>query len=197
MREIHNLLEDVDAPSPRKVSAPNENHASVVLHLQAGEQSILLTGDRVKTRATNRGWKSTVNAHKKRSLSRSTMVKIAHHGAPNGNSVLMWRDLLTETPAAVVAPYYRGNAGGRPRKADAQAILRRTSNAWITSTERPSAVERNEGAIDFDEVDDPDRPVIELAEPPLGHVRLRAPITGGAWQVNYGYPSGSLTALVI
>lgn len=177
------------------VTAPNKNHASVVLHVRLGQQALLLAGDRVKTSDTGRGWHVVVSNHRDLQLSRVNVVKVAHHGDPNGNDDRIWTELAAPDVWAIVAPFYRGVGGGRPRTEDVQRLLADASEAFITSTKRPSSGVST-APVDFTDVDAAGRPLIQPVDPPMGHVRLRAQRSGGAWSVESPSPAGHLREML-
>ena len=76
------------------VPNPRENHASVVLHVSVGNQNILLGADREIHTNNGRGWESVAACTARRALKRCTFLKVPHHGSPNGDSLVIWNDLL-------------------------------------------------------------------------------------------------------
>lgn len=200
LREILNLLQqaEVDRSLHRKVGEPNRNHSSVVLHVRAGDQAILLGGDRERTRASSRGWTSAIRAAQALDLIRASVYKVAHHGAPNGDAQEIWDSLLTDDRIAVVAPYYRGVNGGRPRLADARRILRRAPRSWITSTVPPGKTGDDDGdVVDYTDVEAAGvQPTVEYAEPPMGHVQMRLEPGSSSWQVEAFDPAGHINDLI-
>lgn len=174
------------------VPNPRENHASVVLHVRVGNQHILLGADREVHTNSGRGWESVGACSARRALTRSTLLKVPHHGSPNGDSLVIWRDLLEGDCVAVLAPFRRGRGGGRPRPEDVARLCAQTRWAFTTSApgahskEQPplaDAMSENQ-AMGFEEP--------EPAQLPLGHVRARAPAGGGPWSVELVRPAAHL-----
>ena len=191
LRGIHRLLPgefaDISA-----VPKPNENHASVVLHVRVENQCMLLGADREVHTNSGRGWQSVAASAARRALRRSILLKVPHHGAPNGDSLVMWRDLLEARCVALVSPYRRGREGGRPRGADAARLCERTPWAFCTSAlevysnrERRRGYSRSESrALGFEEP--------EPARSPLSQIRARAPKSGGPWSIELVPPAAHL-----
>lgn len=155
---------------------------------------MLLGADRENVTDRNKGWQSVAQCWADRGLGRSSVLKVAHHGSPNGDSDVIWSQMVEPDPHALVAPYYRGNGGGRPRLEDVERICSRTSRAYITSVGRlgrplPAA------SWDQDNLYDLNAALgikIELAQPPLGHIRMRAERDGGDWNVDLFPPAARL-----
>ncbi len=193
LRQIRHLLREEDRRKIPAVPDPRENRASVVLHVRSGNQQMLLGADREIQRSHSRGWASVGACVARRGLGRATLLKVAHHGSPNGDSEIIWRDLLEKDPVAVLTPFRRGNEGGRPRAEDVASLCARTR--WLFTTSAPGLndghqlqptepVSEAEAAIGVE--------VIEPAQLPLGHIRARADAAGGPWSVDLVRPAAHL-----
>jgi len=194
LRQIRFFLREEDRRTIPAVPNPRENRASVVLHVRSGSQRLLFGADREVQGSSARGWTSVAACAARRGLERATLLKVAHHGSPNGDSEIIWRDLLEEDPVAVLTPFKRGNEGGRPRADDIARLCARTK--WSFTTSAPGSVEsphfspsefvpEAEMAMGFEVV-------VEPAQPPLGHIRARADNDGGPWSVDLMRPAAHL-----
>ena len=170
------------------VPRPRENHASIVLHVRAGNQRILLGADREVLGSGRRGWNSVAACATRRGLGRSSLFKIAHHGSPNGDAPVIWEDLLEPEPVVVLTPFRRGYEGGRPRRDDVDRILARTPWAFTTCAPGDYSL-LAEGISDM--LSDADHEV-EDAQLPLGHIRARALTSGSPWSVELFRPAAHL-----
>lgn len=179
----------------RPVPRPEHNHSSIVLFVRVGDQSLLLGGDREQATGSNRGWESVNQCWGERGLSRATVVKVAHHGSPNGDSELIWTSMLETDPHALVAPYYRGHQGGRPRPEDVDRLLQNTSNVYITSVGKPGRLTPVDDGVEdmMDIFDDESGIEVEFAQPPMGQIRMRAERGGGSWHVDLVPPAAHLS----
>ena len=172
------------------VPNPRENHASVVLHVRVGNQKILLGADREVATNNGRGWESVAACAARRALKRGTFLKVPHHGSPNGDSLIIWSDLLEGDCVAVLAPFRRGREGGRPRAADTARLCLRTRWSFTTSApddyskEPPGDVHSESEAMGYEQP--------EPAQLPLSQVRARALATGGPWSIELVPPAAHL-----
>ena len=83
-----------------------ENHASIVLLLELGEDLILLGGDRENHTDQERGW--TVVLASKASLApakQASVFKISHHGSATGYCPELWPDHLATDCINIVSAY--------------------------------------------------------------------------------------------
>ena len=193
LHQIRYFLREEDRHTIPAVPDPRENRASIVLHVRSGNQRLLLGADREIQRSRGRGWASVAACVARRGLERATLLKVAHHGSPNGDSDIIWRNLLHEDPVAVLTPFNKGNEGGRPRADDIARLCARTKWSFTTSAPRPDGLYRSplaesaseaEVAMGFE--------IAEPAQPPLGHIRARADTDGGPWSVDLIGPAAHL-----
>lgn len=175
------------------VPDPRENHSSVVLYIKTGQQRILLGGDREIHGNAQRGWQSVGTCAARAGLQPASILKVAHHGSPNGDPDLLWDELLEHDAIALVAPYRRGLEGGRPRAEDVTRLCRRTRWAFTTSAPGLTGLEYSmlaEGITEAEAVTDDVE--VEPAQLPFGHLRARAPLHGGPWTVELVKPAAHL-----
>lgn len=134
LEEIAQLLPDAHDPK-RRLTSVTPNHTSLVVMLVIGDAVALLGGDMQETGATVHGW-SEILASARRPRERAAVIKLAHHGADNGDHPAIWTDLLAEDPVAVLTPF---NSGVKPRPS-AEDIARICGQAKesYTTTERPT-----------------------------------------------------------
>lgn len=167
------------------VGRPRHNDFSVVLHVQVGEQVLLLGGDRER-RGPTRGWPSAQRAFVRRGLPPSSLYKVSHHGSESGEYAGVW-DVMTSRPlVAVLSPFNRVK-GGLPRESDVVRLCSRTDTLAVSSWTR---VPPDYQPISSDPIMDADDIAVgeylisdDAAQPPVGHVRCRANAKGGPWTV--------------
>jgi hypothetical protein len=191
LSQIGHFLRQEDRPRLSAIPDPKENRTSVVLYVRSGNQRVLFGADREKQRAKTRGWNSVVACVTKRGFSRATLFKVAHHGAPNGDSDVIWNELLEEDPIAILTPFRRGAKGGRPRPRDISALCARTKWAFTTSdVSASSAPNKKSAAVDIRAEDAAmGIQVLGPAQLPLGHIRARADMAGGPWTIDLVRPA--------
>jgi hypothetical protein len=174
------------------VPKPNENHASTVLHVRVANQCVLLGADREVHTNNGRGWQSVATSATRRALRRSTLLKVPHHGSPNGDSLVIWRDLLEEDRVALLTPFRRGREGGRPRNTDVTRLCAQTP--WTFSTSAPDVYSQEQSALTGTSSENNalgfEAP--ESARPPLSQIRARAPKNGGPWSIELVPPAAHL-----
>lgn len=178
-----------DAVFTRDPPRPNHNHATIVLHVRVGTQQILLGGDRETVTGSGHGWITVRDAFHARGLGKASLLKVAHHGSPNGDTPVIWNDLLEADPVAVVTPFWRGKGGGRPRRDDLIRLCRSTPTSYLTGDQPADVRARGSQPDPEDALTAASGVEEEYAEPPLAHVRLRAPIGGGGWSVQMVEPA--------
>ena len=104
------------------------NELAVAVWAQVGSAQILLGSD--LTRGPNGcGWMRVVSGSVAKG-EHASVFKIAHQGDPKADYPLIWSELLTPDPVAVVAPY---RPSRRPRPDDVERLCRRTENTFLTA----------------------------------------------------------------
>lgn len=86
------------------LSFKNPNHGSVVLRLDAGDESILLGADLIDLGDIYRGWNAILHDSEV-PLRKSAVFKVPHHGSETSHNTSVWRNLLCENRHAVITPY--------------------------------------------------------------------------------------------
>lgn len=125
----------------------NPNHGSVVLRLDAGEESILLGADLINLPETFRGWKAILNDSIVPSR-KSAVFKVPHHGSRTSHNSDVWRELLSETRHAVVTPYLPSELPGSDdikRISDEGCNLSITHQKSFATVKRRREVEKSIG----------------------------------------------------
>lgn len=112
----------------RRIPSPTPNHLAVVLQLIIGKESILFGSD--LENHSQHGWEIIVN-DKDRSQIKSSVYKIAHHGAESGHNDGVWKLMLEESPYAFLTPFNKNDK--IPNQKDVLRIKRLTPNAYITA----------------------------------------------------------------
>jgi hypothetical protein len=197
LSQIGHFLSVEDRPRLSAIPDPKENRTSIVLYIRSGNQRVLFGADREKQRAKTRGWDSVASCAAKRGLNRASLFKVAHHGSPNGDSNIIWSDLLEEDPIAILTPFRKGTKGGRPRPRDISALCTRTKWTFITSDVSSSARNRKSAAIDINAEDVAmGIQVLGPAQLPLGHIRARANVAGGPWMIDLVRPAAYLCGTI-
>lgn len=109
----------------------NPNNIAVVLAVFVGGYSILLGSDLEETADPDTGWTVIINSNQ-RPKEKAGLFKVPHHGSRTADQPLIWDRLLNSDPIAVLTPFTR-LAESLPTKDDAERILGKTANAYITS----------------------------------------------------------------
>lgn len=120
------------------LSFKNPNYGSIVLRLDAGDESILLGADLINFQNNYRGWQavlcdSTIPKRK------SAVFKVPHHGSENALNTRVWSDLLCEIRHAVITPYL---PSALPGSEDIERISREGCQLSITHRRSPAAITR-------------------------------------------------------
>jgi hypothetical protein len=194
LSQIGHFLPQEDRLRLPAIPDPKENRTSIVLYIRSGNQRVLFGADREKQKAKTRGWNSVAACATKRGFSPATLFKVAHHGSPNGDSDVIWSDLLEEDSVAMLTPFRRGTKGGRPRPTDISALCSRTKWAFTTSDVSASSTAYRRPAAIGIRAEDAAMGVQALgpAQLPLGHVRARAGMAGGPWSIDLVRPGAYL-----
>ena len=198
LRQINQFLPQTERPRLSAISDPKENRTSIVLYIRSGSQRVLLGADREKQRAKTRGWNSIATCAARRGIDRATLFKLAHHGAPNGDSDLIWDTLLEANPIALLTPFRKGIKGGRPRPSDVSRLCAHTRWTFTTSDLIASSAQ-SKGPAPSDIPEEGASMGIQLMGPaqlPLGHIRARADLAGGPWTIDLMKPAAYLCGTV-
>ena len=88
--------------SIRRAPQRSPNAVSVVLWVSAGDIAVLLGADMER-----RGWVEIVQ-NQQRPNGTASVFKVAHHGSENAHEPGIWKDMLADSPYALLAPWSRG-----------------------------------------------------------------------------------------
>jgi len=169
-----------------RVRELNCNDTSVVLLVVAGEHGALLGADLETSTDPSRGWLAAVRRANELGVTAS-LVKVPHHGAPNGHECEMWSSTLSARPAAAVTPFF-GGVTHRPQPADRQRIRDYTEHAYLT-TEKPTEI----GEQSILPLVLPGTSKLRSIEGDIGHVRWRRSLDwSGRWRVDLDEPACQL-----
>lgn len=176
----------------------DQNVFSVVLHIQIGEQAILLGGDRLATPAA-RGWGSVLEASRRRGVKPASLLKVPHHGSRTAHHDGMW-DVLTGRPVvSVLTPNVK--SAGLPRKEDVERLCAISDVVAISSHyQDPKTREPVSAYMLTDVVEyvteaatlEQDGLYETRAQPRLGMVRCRASPRRGGWEIHTPEPAARL-----
>jgi len=176
---------------PKAAGVDPRNHApdvqpnaeSVVLHIEFGDDAILLGSDLEDQ--GERGWQMLTESSYCLSKQKASAYKVAHHGSKSGDHTNIWSNLLIGAPHAVMTPFHWG--GNRlPTDLDRARIQGYTSKAHISSngTSRPT--------LSGDQLKTASRLCNKLVRrnPAFGAVRLRRKPGDIDWSVElFGHAS--------
>jgi beta-lactamase superfamily II metal-dependent hydrolase len=130
MLTFANLLPK-DGERKKRITSFASNHASVVLWVEVGEQKMLLGADLERTPDPKTGW-SIILSESTVISGKAGVFKVPHHGAESAHEPLVWSQLLSAGPYAILSPF---SAGSRtlPNNEDIERINNLTTNAYITA----------------------------------------------------------------
>lgn len=152
------------------------NLESVVLHIDMGDDAILLGADLEEHLSC--GWSAVVADHWSGSRRPATAYKVAHHGSRTGDCRQVWATLLQSTPVACLTPFTLGDLR-LPTQADKGRVRGDTPHAYISSgsTRRPDMDSRH-----IKRLGDLCKKLARI-DTGFGTVRLRKPIGTTSWSV--------------
>jgi beta-lactamase superfamily II metal-dependent hydrolase len=166
----------------RRVSARRPNHAAVVVHITSGAQTVLLGSDLEEGPGTSAGWTKIITSSE-RPGSKAIVYKIAHHGSSSGDHPGIWSELVVEDPLAVMTPFMHGRQN-LPTDSDLRRLRKRAGVLLMTSNRQPRTRKRRDRAVER-ALEGVLRSLRD-AQPPMGHVRLRArtdTVAPGPWSI--------------
>lgn len=126
---ISKLIPEV-GETKRRVPTLGPNHASVVLFVEIGEDSILLGGDLEETGNSMSGWIAIINSDT-RPQGKASFFKIPHHGSVTADNSHIWSEILEPELIAALTPFAKGNVF-LPTRDDVVRICKRTDKAFST-----------------------------------------------------------------
>ncbi len=110
--------------------AIKENHEAVVLHIDLGDDAILLGSDLENHESF--GWPAVIADKWSGSRRCATAYKVAHHGSKSGDCSQLWSSLLCKEPVSCLTPWVL--AGNRlPTDADKLRVKKNSSSAYTVS----------------------------------------------------------------
>lgn len=170
-REIAEL---VGQGASGRVPRPDRNLGAVVLWVEVGDATILLGSDLQETGEVQTGWTAVIGCRDGKDR-RGEVFKVPHHGSGNGHQPRVWREMLVDSPEAVVCPHERG----KNRLPSAQDLERlcKMGNVHLTAGLPSGSIPIRRGR--------PGR----LAVPDFGRVTLRRLVGDAAWRVDYAAPA--------
>ena len=213
-KQLRNLLPS-DSNYTKPIGKSSHNEFSIVLHVRVGRQTMLLGADR-ETGGIGRGWDSVAQMAEFRGLRPSNLLKVPHHGSQTGNHPTIWSMLTRRPLLAVLTPNIRVRGGGLPTRSDIDRLKANADfvavTSWVTVPGSDDEHIATDPIFDAEDVviatatggdgedsDDPsalsgNQRIIadDAAQPPLGHVRCRAPARGGKWTVELFGPAVQL-----
>jgi beta-lactamase superfamily II metal-dependent hydrolase len=138
-RELALMVDDLlSTPSQaRVISKPARNDYSIALWVRWGAVRMLLGGDLEATPDEGRGWGAVLRCQQFPD-GKAHVVKVAHHGSPNGDEPRIWEHIIADDPVAALTSY---SAGARPRPSpeDLERLRERTARVYVTSLPRAHA----------------------------------------------------------
>lgn len=136
-------LREPKRPAPS--ITPNE--ASVVVHVEVGQESIILGADLEQVADERKGWKAIILADNCPG-GKATVFKIPHHGSITAHNDDVWQDKLVSNALAIATPWSLAGHS-LPTESDRSRIGALTPAAFLTSRlianpapRRPKPVEK-------------------------------------------------------
>lgn len=126
--EIGQLL--ATAGPKRNVVSQRANALAVVLRVDIGSSSVLLSSDLECSQNPTTGWTAVVAAANAIGHHMGIATKVAHHGSEGADDVAAWKALLHGDVLAVTTPF---QSSGLPRDSDRARLKSRTRNAYFTA----------------------------------------------------------------
>ncbi|HHL4079885.1 MBL fold metallo-hydrolase [Burkholderia sola] len=122
--------DDADLPPINYAPELKPNSESVVVHIQLGEDAILLGSD--LEHHGDEGWQGIAESRWARDKLAAAIYKVAHHGSITGEYDGIWTELLQSKPICLLTPFVWGKVK-LPKDTDRHRILERSSEAYISS----------------------------------------------------------------
>ncbi len=164
-----------------RTTAPSRNDYSVVLWFGWGPIRVLLGGDLEVTSDPGRGWKALLGCAQFPD-GVAQVIKIAHHGSPNGDCDAAWQKIISnQDPIAVLTSYNKGVVP-RPSPQDIARLKTRTAAVYHTALPSRSNIRRDRAVEKEINATVRRRRVLTR---PVGQIRLR-------WKLNDVKPSVEL-----
>lgn len=158
------------------LSPIEQNHASVVVLMEIGSDTLLFGADLETTNSQHTGWNAVV-ASKIRPQQLAQLFKIAHHGSSTSHSEDVWKRMLAPDTVAVLTPY---TPSGVPNEDEIEWLKSQKTSLFATGLPKLVNVKRRA------EVEKKRREIVNWSnsytwpEEP-GIVRLRKNLKAGSW----------------
>ena len=168
-----------DAPELRP------NAESIVVHLQFGEEALLLGSD-LEEHATH-GWSAVTADAWSQKRRKANVYKVAHHGSQGAHHDDIYSVLLTVKPISLLTPFYNGRHK-LPNESDRQRIRALSAKTFITSkvgatpTLPATQVKRLRNVVKN----------LAPVNPGFGAIRLRRKYNNAEWQVELFGDAGAI-----
>lgn len=111
-----------------RITGLDQNHASVVLWIEAGPLRALLGADLEHTGHEGEGWMAVLAGHQDRQP--AALFKVPHHGSANADYPEVWDKMLEENPIAIVTPF---RSVALPKESDLRRLEKRTGRLYCTA----------------------------------------------------------------
>jgi hypothetical protein len=179
LQEFAKLNPAINSPVNDIVQGAND--VAVVLHVKAGNRTLLLGSDLECNIDSRCGWQVIADSTARPS-DRAEVFKVPHHGSNSGYEERIWKEMLIENVQAILTPFRR-LPDPLPTKNDITRILSLTNKAFLTADPHTKApLSRNTTVDKIVKSTVLARTVRE--DTTTGHIRLRAKLTGAAeWRV--------------
>ena len=166
----------------RSAARSTPNLASVVLHLDLGDGSVLFGADMEIHHDTRRGWTAVLGDAATCNASASSLFKVAHHGSSTGHHEQVWSTMLLANPICVVTPFNKLPLGKKlPTKDDVERI-RSLGRLFLTSQIEGAGRSRVRDAAVVRSLKENGIALREMRSP-IGLVRMRRTVASGtAWR---------------
>ena len=176
---LGNLLPSEGEPKRRTVSI-KPNTTAVVLWIRVGETRILLGSDLENSTDASVGWRAILKSNEKPD-GKASVFKVPHHGSRNADNEDVWKEMLVESPIALIAPNRHAHL---PKPGDIVRLSQRTPSIYCTATSigkkssrRSSSVERLLKRV---------APDLREAISSMGHIRVRKKLCEPLSNINIG-----------
>lgn len=129
--KLHIIQQVPKADAPINVASDlKPNIESVVVHVQVGDEAILLGSDLEDHGVL--GWQGIVSNHWCIKQVKASAYKVAHHGSITGEHDEIWTHLLVTNPVSVLTPFVKGSVS-LPMDQDRNRIKTKSAEAYISS----------------------------------------------------------------
>ena len=176
----------------RAAGGSTPNLASVVLHLDLGDGSVLFGADMEIHHDTRRGWTAVLEEAATCEAGASSLFKVAHHGSSTGHHEQVWSTMLSANPICVVTPFNKLPLGKKlPTKEDV-VRLRSLGRLFLTSEVESAIRSKGRDAAVVRSLRENGIALRDMRSP-IGLARMRRTIgSGTAWQAETFAPAAEI-----